>query len=68
MLLIKDYHGKLYYLPEYNPGCQRMQQSKSKYIIIAIGSFFVLASVQIYLIFNMFKLQNEQYYIPEKRS
>lgn len=44
-----------------------MQQSKSVYIVIAVLSFIVLASVQIYLIFNMFKLQNEQYYIPEKR-
>lgn len=45
----------------------RMKKSKFTYIAIAVVSFLTLTSVQAYLIYNTFKLRNDQYKLPEKK-
>lgn len=43
-----------------------MKKTKFTYIVIAVASFIALTSVQAYLIYNTYKLRNDQYKMPEK--
>jgi two-component system phosphate regulon sensor histidine kinase PhoR len=45
-----------------------LKYSITTYIVIAFVSFFILASVQLYLVSNTYELKNERYHFSEKSA
>ena len=45
---------------------QQMKFSARTYIIISVVSFIILATVQLFLVYNTYQLKNERYYFAEK--